>query len=540
MHSSFMATVLAVLLSGVNPTLANPQTPTVTIDAGVIVGTTTSLPRAATSVNQFLGVPFGAPPKRFSTPQKPQSWSQPLNTTALKPACIQQFKYPEAYRNVTQEIFNTPAPEESEDCLYLNVLAPAAPASGKGRAVLFWIYGGALQFGHGGHYAYDGSAFAAHEDVIVVTINYRTNVFGFPSSPELPLQGRNLGFLDQRLALDWVQRNIHAFGGDAAKVTIFGESAGSWSVDALLTSFPKASHPPFRAAIMQSGQISYRGNPSPGKLWPDATPAWYTLAAALNCTDHQSNLTCISEAPTATIKDIIERQYLSFTPAYDNVTLNANAAHARTSGNIANIPILSGTDAQEERFIILGQNNVSAYLNGVIGDQPPEVRAAIKAAYPVGGSEFPTAFDAIAQMETEVSFHCGAALLANDTATAGIPSWRYYFNASFPNTQTFPGEGVYHSSEIYIVFGTYPAVNVTAQEYALHNYMRSVWAQFAKGPNAGPGWNAVGTGSSYFGGAADLDVGLIGSDGGSGVKVIRQSDVDSRCGLWAPILKRTF
>lgn len=80
---------------------------------------------------------------------------------------------PEAYRKVTQETFNVPAIEESEDCLYLNVLAPRTPSTG--RAVLVWIFGGALQFGHGGFVAYDGSAFAAHEDVVYVSFNYRTN-----------------------------------------------------------------------------------------------------------------------------------------------------------------------------------------------------------------------------------------------------------------------------------------------------------------------------------------------------------------------------
>jgi hypothetical protein len=81
-------------------------------------------------------------------------------------------------------------------------------------------------------------------------------VFGFPSSPELPITGHNLGFLDQRLALQWTQENIAAFGGSPDKVTIFGESAGAFSVDALLTSFPANSTPPFRGAILESGELS--------------------------------------------------------------------------------------------------------------------------------------------------------------------------------------------------------------------------------------------------------------------------------------------
>lgn len=110
------------------------------------------------------------------------------------------------------------------------------------------------------------------------------------------------------------------------------------------------------------------------------------------------------------------------------------------------------------------------------------------------------------------------------------------FNATFPNTQFFPNAGVFHASELWITFGTYEPTNVTTQELALSNYMRGAWARFAKDPVAGPGWNAVGTGSGYFGGAGDLDLGLIGSDGNAGVKVIKQRDVDHRCPLWTPIL----
>jgi carboxylesterase type B len=243
----------------------------------------------------------------------------------------------------------------------------------------------------------------------------------------LPLQDRNLGFLDQRKALDWVQRNIHAFGGDPSKVTLFGESAGAWSIDALLTSYPNASKPPFRAAILESGQLSYRGKPAPGKPFPDGRPAWDALAAALNCTSQQSNMTCIMAASATTIKDIIEKEGLYFTPTFDNKTYLSDMGRARTSKHIARIPILSGTNANEGRALVVGQNNVTAYLQSLLGpDASPDVIAAITAAYPVGGTEFPTAYDAISAMDTDDSFHCGAALLANDTAAAGIPSWRYY------------------------------------------------------------------------------------------------------------------
>ena len=169
-------------------------------------------------------------------------------------------------------------------------------------------------------------------------------VFGFPSSPELPLTGHNLGFLDQRFGLEWVQRNIQAFGGSPDKVTIFGESAGAFSVDALLTSYPADSSPPFRGAIAQSGQISY----SPGGASVSSVPAWRKLSAALGCPgDYSSDLECVRAAPATKIRSIIDKQMLAFNPVPDNVTLVSDPAAARLSGNIAPIPVLGGTDAQE-------------------------------------------------------------------------------------------------------------------------------------------------------------------------------------------------
>lgn len=170
-------------------------------------------------------------------------------------------------------------------------------------------------------------------------------MFGFPSSPELPLTGHNLGFLDQRMSLEWVQRNIKAFGGDPEKVTIFGESAGAFSIDALLTSFPKDSNPPFRGAILQSGQYSYPLVPRSSSL-----PAWYELTAELGCPgSSKSNLSCVRAADAKDIQRIIEVNGLSLSPVADNVTLMSNPAQKRIQGEIAHIPVMGGTNAQEGR-----------------------------------------------------------------------------------------------------------------------------------------------------------------------------------------------
>ncbi|KAL9068184.1 MAG: hypothetical protein Q9157_006574 [Trypethelium eluteriae] len=535
MHFRHAAAIWS-LASLTTVTCSSSQAPTAVIDSGPIFGTTTSLPGATATVNKFLGIEFAqSPPERFSPPSRPVGSTTARNATQFTAACTQQFVYPLAAREFTLSVFNLANPAESEDCLYLNVYAPSTPPPPGGRAVLFWIYGGSLEFGTAMQPAYDGSMFAAYQDVILVAPNYRTNVFGFPNSPELPQTGQNLGFLDQRFALDWVQRNIHAFGGDPTKVTIFGESAGAFSVDALLTSFPKNSTPPFRGAILESGQISYRAAPE-----APSTPSWDTLAAMLNCTG-TSNLTCIRAAPATTIKNIIEMQELVFNPVADNVTLVSNPAQMRLSGNIVNIPVLSGTNAQEGRVFEVGQTNVTQYVQTTFGAIPglPE---QIEAAYPIGQNGLNSDYDVISQIFTEVEFQCSDALFANATASVGIPSWRYYYNASFPDAQPYNFLGVYHSSEIPQVFGSYlltnPILGPTVQEYALSSFMNGAWAKFAKDPVGGPGWNAIGTGGSFWLGASDQDLGVLGNQGntnGSGVTVIQESTVDYRCDLYKPL-----
>ncbi|KAF2832664.1 alpha/beta-hydrolase [Ophiobolus disseminans] len=538
------------------------KAPTATIDTGVVFGKATLLPASLGPVHQFLGIPFAqSPPERFS-PAEPVRWlTHPLDATKWKPACLQQFRYPLTGSLFTRSVFNNPPPVESEDCLYLNIYAPSGPHGGRGRAVLFWIFGGSLQFGHAGESAaYDGSSFAAYEDVVVVTSNYRTNLFGFPTDPELPVTKRNLGFLDQRLAMDWVQRNIHAFGGDPRKVTLFGESAGGFSIDAHLTAFPSNSSPPFRAAILQSGQYTYRSAPP-----VSGAPAWYNLTTQLSCPGtFANNLTCVRAANSTSIQSIINTNTLIFSPTPDNVTYVSDPASRRLTGNIARIPVLGGTNAQEGRLFTVNQTNLTSYLQNTFGTISPSLIPAIRAAYTSNTTNSTmsnaTNYDTIARIYTDFVFQCPQALWANATAAAGIPTWRYFFNASFPNTQPYANLGVYHASEVALVFGTYDRANTTTQQYALGRYMMSVWAAFAKNPERGPGWNAVGTGREgkvlvgeygeglggvYGGGngsvvTGDWNLGVLGDVGdfrGSGVTVSSQGEVDGKCELFREIFE---
>ncbi len=310
--------------------------------------------------------------------------------------------------------------------------------------------------------------------------------------------------------------------------------------DALLTSYDSSvALPPFRAAILEY--------PYQGSLYEctNSTASWLALAAALNCSSKDSYLTCVRAAPATTIQSIIEESILAFNPVSDNVTLVASPAAARARGAFAKVRVLGGTNANEGRILEFGSSNVTALLDEFFGLLDPSVIPALTAAFPVGNiTGYNTGYDQVSAIEGYWVFQCGQALWANETAAQGVPTWRYYFNASFPNKNYFPDSGVYHSSEIRLVWQTYyggpvapntpgplglvPAnVPPTAQEAALGQYMNGAWAAFARDPQHGPGWNRFGT----FDGT---DLGVLGANGSAGVTVIRQSEVDSVCQLFIP------
>jgi para-nitrobenzyl esterase len=200
-------------------------------------------------VRVFRAIPYALPPtgvRRWRPPAPPASWSAVRDARAFSPQCLQP-PYPE------QSVFARPDRPQSEDCLYLNVWTPAE--AGDDAPVMVWIHGGGLTRGTGATDAYDGGALA-RKGAVVVTINYRLGPFGFLSHPGLSAESPdgvsgNQGFLDQAAALRWVQRHIAAFGGDPDRVTIFGESAGSRSVNALMVM--PATEGLFHGAIGQSG-----------------------------------------------------------------------------------------------------------------------------------------------------------------------------------------------------------------------------------------------------------------------------------------------
>jgi para-nitrobenzyl esterase len=276
-----MITLMRLLLFAAIPLLAADYT--VRVESGLLSGAAGTNPE----VRVFKGIPYAASPTgdlRWRAPKAAASWDGARDATKFSRICIQE-PYPGG------SIYRKPPEPMSEDCLYLNVWT-AAQAAKERRPVMFWIHGGGLTRGSGSGQAYDGESLA-RKGVVVVTINYRLGVFGFLAHPELTRESDrnssgNYGLLDQIAALEWVRKNIAAFGGDPQRVTIFGESAGSWSVNYLMAA-PLAKGL-FQRAIGESGgvfggvtkleQVERSGSKFAASMGADSAPALRAKSAA--------------------------------------------------------------------------------------------------------------------------------------------------------------------------------------------------------------------------------------------------------------------
>ncbi|XP_070549118.1 fatty acyl-CoA hydrolase precursor, medium chain-like [Ptychodera flava] len=245
MHSLSLGPSLIVCLVASLSLCSSAEDPIVEVSSGRLAGKAVDFSHKDVNVTRtvhvFKGIPFVEPPVgdlRFRQPQAKQPWEEVYDATEYGPICIQP-------QNPTFPVRGT----QSEDCLFLNVFSPETDTTAK-LPVMVWIHGGGLSGGSGSGDYHDGTALAAIGDVIVVSFNYRLGVLGFFATGDSHAAG-NYGFYDQIAALQWVQTNIAAFGGDPGKVTVFGESAGSTSIEYLLLS--PLTDGLFHRAIMQSG-----------------------------------------------------------------------------------------------------------------------------------------------------------------------------------------------------------------------------------------------------------------------------------------------
>lgn len=312
-------------------------------------------------------------------------------------------------------------------------------------------------------------------------------------------------------------------------MTIFGESAGAGSVDALITAPPEPI--PFSAAIMESGQASIiPPNPS-------SATSWQRLVVLANCSGTAS-LECIREIPTSSLKDIVERHALKFFPVHDGGVTWADKPRIERrkstpeNSRIARVPILMGTNADDGSAFVYGALDVKKYLDTVLPPNTPvESINRVLTEYPIGSPGIVDVNGQLSKIYTDLAFQCPTAVVSAESAAVGIPTWRYYYNASFANSELFPGSGVAHSTEIGPVFGTYPRHRATPFQRELSATMQKIWADFAKNPTQGPGWKSVPEVAVLGGGArpGESDVGR------RAVATINARQIDQRCWLYKPL-----
>jgi len=319
------------------PIYANPSPEPLAIEGGRIAGAPGRDPR----IWVYKAIPYAAPPLgalRWRPPQPVSPWEGVRQATHFSPICLGRAFGP------------PPAEGMSEDCLYINVWTPAVNPGG--LPVLVWIHGGGFQGGGGSHPSCDGEAFAG-QGIVVVTFNYRVGVLGFLAHPELSGESDrgasgNYGMLDQVAALNWVRRNIEAFGGDPAKVTVAGESAGAYSVSALTTS-PLAKGL-FRAAIAQSGGYL---NPKPdamrGLSQSEALCAEFAALAGAR------DIAGLRAMRGADLIEVVARmpEPFAFQPGLDGVFLSETVYATYAKKMQARIPILIGANTDEGAFLML-------------------------------------------------------------------------------------------------------------------------------------------------------------------------------------------
>ncbi|KAK5993902.1 Lipase 5 [Cladobotryum mycophilum] len=501
-----------------------PDGPVANLDSGPIRGVRTSLRGGIGPVNKFYGVPYAEKPERFGLPKKPTPWKTTRTAFKYGPSCNQFISHTDIGSDykVVDEIYNN-HPAESEDCLFANVFAPSWKGPSDGRPIVLFIQGGGFQLGNG---EIDMSGFAAYEDIIAISFNYRTNIFGFPNSPDIPLKERNLGLYDQRLAIQWVQTNAAAFGGNSSKVTLWGESAGSMSIDAHLQAYAKSKPAPFRAGILSSGQFSF----GPLSFGPNSSDhsTWEVVAAQVGCPKNDTQLDCMRKVPVKKLLEAQDHAQASFEPLTDGYTLLPGRAKSWRAGKVARVPILTGTVRDEGRSLV--NTNISL--------------RTFEDVY------LPTGLVTKKQKDAILGYYKKIPGLRTDFAPSHpLPNRRSPPNAHMAlplqpvHHPLLPPQFAYlqkfHASDTILLFsgpsfegGNIPGL--TPELYSFATYWRGQIADFVRNPGAGSlSWPAVG--GKYKQDVAVLgDVGNVQVAGGRAVDV---KSLDQRCSLYQDIYK---
>lgn len=454
---------------------------------------------AASGIHEFKGIPYAAPPvgeRRWQAPQPAPKWTNVRPATQFGPRAMQLPLFGD---------MNFRSNGVSEDCLYLNVWTGAQNAQEK-RPVLVYFYGGGLVAGDGSEPRYDGESMA-QKGIVAVTVNYRLGAFGFLAHPELTKESPhhasgNYGLLDQAAAIRWVRDNIAAFGGDPQRITIGGESAGSFSVSAQMAS--PLSKDLLAGAIGESGSLL--------SLWPEITldkaeQTGVEFATSLGA----SSLAALRALPAQQVLEASGKgNTYRFQPITDGYFFPSAPLAIFTAGQQAKVPLLVGWNSQESG------------PQGILGQAAPTLenyRAAVQKAFGDRAAEVLRLYPAATDAEVELA----ATSLASDrflgystwkwadthASTSGQPVYRYYYARPRPAmtpemgnatanlaggiskgagaaTPAPPAKGAVHSAEIEYALGNLPTNKVfawTLDDYQVSKTMQAYFANFIKTGN---------------------------------------------------------
>ncbi len=476
------AVLIASVMAAASVASAQTQATQVGIDSGQIAGKFT----LNTAVRAFLGIPFAAAPTgdlRWKPPQAVTPWQDVRPATSYGAQCMQPS------RSKTSVYYEYAGDQPtSEDCLFLNVWAPSETKGGK-LPVMVWIYGGGFQQGSAANPVFDGSRLA-QRGVVVVSLNYRVGLFGFLAHPELTAESPqhasgNYGLLDQVAGLQWVKRNIGAFGGDPDNVTIFGQSAGAASVDYLYGS-------PLARGLFARGIAESFGL---GKTMP-------ALAAAEKnglAVGDKLNARTLAELRRVSAQTLLDTK-MAANPIVDGWFLTDSIYNIFTNGREAPVPLLTGWNTHEGSTFPHA-STLSAYQNWLKAKYAGDADR-ILALYPATDDDQAKA--ASKNVVRDGLFAWGVWSSARLHAKNGHPTYLYHFNhpqpiaagQRFDEIDSAEGLGTFHSSEYPYIFGTLDGLSRawTAADRALSEQLQATWTAYAYGgsPNAPglPRWPA--------------------------------------------------
>ncbi|KAL4917599.1 carboxylesterase [Aspergillus aurantiobrunneus] len=520
------------LLTGLT-LLASIATAQRTPDDGLTVvtntGTVTGLiNETAPQVRQFQSIPYALPPtgpRRFMPPQPlPKNASHPLNATQYPPSCP-QFKT--RVRGIFQDLLpgstipniaqnSTPgevAHSSSEDCLHLAIWAPTSTGEKAKLPVIFFVTGGGFITG-----GLDEDVQKPHHWVqrsqghIVVSINYRMSIFGWPNAPGL--ESPNVGNLDFRMALEWVKENIAAFGGDPDRITLWGSSAGAVMLD--MYSYAHYDDPLVQGMHIDSGSTytTAASNKSPDFVRSNFTYVAEHVGCSGLSHSPSSQLSCMQEIPWTDIADFVgqylDRQaivdpsmpLLQFTPVVDNVGVFDNYTERFNFGKYSSLPIVLSTCANEGSAIFPAGLVYEAYLQN--GTWPSQT---------------------LMNQITLQNFVCPTAGTTNSRVRAGAPTYRYQYAANITTTPPRPFLGAHHIGDIPYIFGSFQDVvdvpRPSEFAFAVSEALQDSLLAFARDPGGGPsevGWEDASSGRMLrFG------------EGGRAVQAVGIHEVDVAC-----------